>query len=227
MSKQSKDRSVRAFLARNGFYIAVVVCVLIAAVASYTAVTSILSNLRNENNIIQQPTDDTPVVVPPVEPPVVDNPPAEEPTNDNVDFVPVYAMPISGGRITHLFSGDELVKNITLNDWRTHNGIDIEIAEGTEVCAIYSGEVLRAGHDALLGYFVEQELDTGYVVIYANLSPTLNVKAGDRISQGDTLGLVGSSALLENGEKPHLHLEIKSGKNYIDPLSLLNDDDEA
>lgn len=228
MSKNGKRRSFRAFLTRNGFYIAVVVCVMIAAVASYTAVSSILGNLRNENNNEQnQPTK--PIVVPPVEPPVVEPPvvvPPSEPTGEDVDFVPVYAMPVSGGRITNPFSGEELVKNMTLNDWRTHNGVDIEVAEGTEVRAVYSGEVLRAGLDPLLGYYVEQELETGYTVIYANLKAALNVKAGDRISQGDLLGLVGTSSLLENGEKAHLHLEVKSGKTYIDPFSLLKVDDE-
>ena len=39
-------------------------------------------------------------------------------------------LPVSGAAITP-FSGDMLVKNETLGDWRTHNGIDISAATGT------------------------------------------------------------------------------------------------
>jgi murein DD-endopeptidase MepM/ murein hydrolase activator NlpD len=230
MNKHRKVRSLRAFLSKNGFYIALVACVIVAAVASYSAVTNIISNLKDENNLTQTPPSTSPNASE-VSDPKPDNPPPVEPDGKGQedaevsaadDFVPVYSLPVDSGTITHAFSGDELVKNETLNDWRTHNGVDIETAEGTPVKAIYSGEVLRAGYDPLLGYFVEQKLDTGYVVTYANLGEKLNVKAGDRISQNDVVGAVGSSSILENGEKPHLHIEVKSGNKYIDPLSLMD-----
>ncbi len=222
MNKHRKERSFRAFLSRNGFYIALVACVIVAAVASYSAVSSILSNLKDENTAIQDKTDPAPPVsVDPETPPTVEDEDPEKEANSDPGMIPVYVMPVEG-TVTNPFSGDELVKNQTLDDWRTHNGVDIEAAAGTEVKAIYSGEIVRAGVDPLLGNFVEQKLDTGYTVIYANLGPITGLKAGDRISQGDVIGTVGNSAIIENGEPPHLHFEVKSGDKYIDPMSLFH-----
>jgi len=216
------ERSVKAFLSRNGFYIALVACVLVAAIASYSAVTNILGNLRDTNDVVQQPSepiDDPEVSAQPDTPPVVDDNGSNTDASSDPGLVPLYTMPVVG-TVTNTFSGDELVKNKTMNDWRTHNGIDIECPEGTEVKAVYSGEILRAGVDPLLGNFVEQKLDTGYVVIYANLGPISGIKAGTRVSQGDVIGTVGNSSILENGEKPHLHIEVKSGDKYLDPLEI-------
>ncbi|NLC79278.1 MAG: M23 family metallopeptidase, partial [Ruminococcaceae bacterium] len=134
-------------------------------------------------------------------------------------LIPIYTMPVASGMPVKGFSGGELVKNETMNDWRTHDGIDIETTEGAEVYAVYSGEILRAGEDPLWGYVVELKVDTGYTAVYANLTSDIRVKAGDRVSQGDLLGFVGTTAILENAEPPHLHFEVKSGEKYIDPAS--------
>ena len=222
MNKHRKERSVRGFLTKNGFYIALVVCVIIAAVASFSAVTSILGNLRSENDTAQQqPPKTTPVETAPVDPPVIEDTTEDEEMSSD-PLVPVYTLPVEDGVVTNHFSDGELVKNETLDDWRTHNGIDIEAAEGAEIKAIYSGEVVHAGYNPLLGNIVELKLDTGYTVIYANLGSVDAVKSGDLISQNDIIGTLGNSAILENGQKPHLHLEIKNGDSYIDPLSLLD-----
>ena len=223
MNKHRKELSFRGFLSKNGFYIALVVCVIIAAVASYSAVTSILGNLRNENDTAQQPPIQVaPVETTPVNPPKIEDDEPEDQETSTDPLVPVYSLPLEDGVVTNHYSDGELAKNETLNDWRTHNGIDIEAAEGADVKAIYSGEVVRAGFDALLGNVVELKLDTGYTVICANLGSVADIKAGDRISQNDIIGTVGNSSILENGQKPHLHLEIKSGDRYIDPLTLLD-----
>ena len=49
-------------------------------------------------------------------------------------------LPVSGAAITP-FSGDMLVKNETLGDWRTHNGIDIRAEAGEAVRAASDGTV--------------------------------------------------------------------------------------
>ena len=43
------------------------------------------------------------------------------------------AAPSMPGRVLNAFSGDELVYNKTLGDWRTHNGVDYACTQGAAV----------------------------------------------------------------------------------------------
>ena len=43
------------------------------------------------------------------------------------------------GKVLAPYSGDELVYNATLGDWRTHNGVDAAAAAGDEVPAVKGG----------------------------------------------------------------------------------------
>ena len=234
MNKSNNRKgSAKVFFKKNGFYIAIIVCVMAAAAISLGAVGKIMDNLTTDipqgvsetdatgNEVEKKPEEDKPV--PPAE---EETPPAEElaesPAEETINaepLIPIYTMPVASGMPVKGFSGGELVKNETMNDWRTHDGIDIETTEGAEVYAVYSGEILRAGEDPLWGYVVELKVDTGYTAVYANLTSDIRVKAGDRVSQGDLLGFVGTTAILENAEPPHLHFEVKSGEKYIDPAS--------
>lgn len=225
--RRNKGNTLRAFLKKNGFYIAMVVLVAAGAVASYYAVMSLITipdaQTPPENTEVSQPVPDEPI------PDVPDPRPDPEPEAEEDDepasvvaqepLMPVHTRPVSGA-VQAAFSGDELVKSLTMNDWRTHNGVDYAADAGTPVTAIYSGEVTRSELDPMWGYVVEIALDSGYTARYANLENSAAVVAGQRVNQGDTVGTVGSTAMLENGELPHLHFEVRSGDKYIDPESL-------
>ena len=58
-------------------------------------------------------------------------PVAAQPTPQPSSFI----LPISG-EIFAPYSNGELVKNITLKEWRTHDGIDIKAAKGTGVKSV-------------------------------------------------------------------------------------------
>ncbi|MEG1650459.1 MAG: M23 family metallopeptidase [Oscillospiraceae bacterium] len=222
---RKKHFAFSGFVKKNGFYIAMVMFVAAGAIASYAAVMSIidLPAAPEEQAKLIQNEPQQPVVVAPVpepEPEPEKEPEAEETLVSVPEpLMPVYTRPLQG-EVTNAFSGSELVKSATMNDWRTHNGVDYSAAVGDKVTAIYSGEVTRAEKDALWGNIIELKLETGYHVLYANLAAFDTVKVGQRISQGDILGAVGSTALVESGELPHLHLEVKSGSKFVDPESL-------
>ena len=63
---------------------------------------------------------------------------------------PASTQPVSG-RVLNGYSGDELVYNKTLGDWRTHNGIDYAYAKDAAVQSPTAGTVVLAGSDGSWG----------------------------------------------------------------------------
>ena len=239
-NKNNSNNTFGKFIKKNGFYVALVICVMAAAAASLTAVGTILDNLvpEGDGGSVQhapnlqpddpeavQPSekveDEVPVEVPveqPVEEVPVEPAPADEPAANLEPLVPVYRRAVNG-QLSWAFSGDELVKSSTMNDWRTHNGADYLAEDGERVTAVFSGEVVRAGEDPLWGNVVEHKLDSGYTVVYAGLK-SITVRPGDRLSQGDEVGLAGNTSVLEAADPIHVHIEVRSGDRYLDPEEL-------
>ncbi len=108
------------------------------------------------------------------------------------------------------FSGNELVYNETLADWRTHNGVDYAAQPGEKVTPVCAGKVTAVTQDALWGGVVEITDADGAVWRYCGLTD-LQVKAGAEVTAGDALGTVGELPA-EAHVKPHIHLEcLKEG----------------
>lgn len=125
-----------------------------------------------------------------------------------------FILPLDGKIIT-AFSGDELVYNLTMGDWRTHNGIDIKATKDTAVKACCDGTVKKIYNDGMLGWVVEVE-SGDFTTRYCGLAEKVVVKEGSSVKQGDTLGRVGEIPL-ESATDSHLHLEIVKNGNYQNP----------
>ena len=162
----------------------------------------------------EEPEEETePVVMPEVTIPVDDTPVvAEEPH--------VVVLPIQGEVLT-AFSVDQLLYNETLDDWRTHDGVDIAAAEGDAVLAACAGTVSSITDDPLMGTTVVLEHDNGYQTTYANLQAKPNVEAGDPVSAGQIIGAVGTTAAAESGQ-PHLHFAVTKDGKAVDPNEYLS-----
>lgn len=113
------------------------------------------------------------------------------------------------------FSGNELVYNETLADWRTHNGADYAAAAGDEVTPVCAGKVTAATQDALWGGVVEITAQDGTVWRYCGLGEPA-VKTGDSVAVSDVLGTVGTIPAEAHGE-PHIHLECLREGQYQQP----------
>ena len=131
---------------------------------------------------------------------------------------PASTRPVSG-RILNAYSGDELVYNKTLGDWRTHNGIDYAAAKGEQVSAPAAGKVTLAGADGSWGPTVAIEDASGRLWRISGVAD-LKVKAGDTVTAGQALGTVGSVSC-ECAEDSHIHLEVKQGEKYLDPAKVM------
>ena len=127
-------------------------------------------------------------------------------------------LPVNG-TIFAAFSGDELVYNKTMDDWRTHNGIDIRANRDNAVKAATDGTVTAIYADGMLGNVIE--IDNGkYTVRYCGLGDNLLCKKGDVVKQGDSIGVVGEVPL-ESSEESHIHLEILKDGVWQNPENYL------
>lgn len=102
----------------------------------------------------------------------------------------------------------------------SHRGVDIEAPLGSAVHAIRSGRVIATGRHRGRGLYVELDHGRGLHSLYAHLH-TLDVKAGERVAQGQPIGTVGKTGnARHHAITPHLHLEVSRQGTLIDPASL-------
>ena len=125
------------------------------------------------------------------------------------------------GKVSQAFSGNTLVYNPTLGDWRTHSGVDIAASVGTNVLAISAGTVQGVYDDDLMGTCVVVDHGDGLTSTYCNLSAKPTVSEGDTVSTGAVLGVVGETAIAESSRPSHLHLEMAQDGKAVDPVSYL------
>lgn len=97
-----------------------------------------------------------------------------------------------------------------------HKGIDIKGKAGEEVRAANGGKVVLAEELFYGGNTVVVEHGLGVFTVYMHLS-RFNVKAGDMVSKGAAVGLVGSTG---RSSGPHLHFSLKVGERSANPLSI-------
>ena len=111
-------------------------------------------------------------------------------------------------------------ENPLLHKWEVHEGIDIAVAEGTEVLAVRSGIVTEVRNSATYGKLLKFQTEDGYEVMYAHLSAVL-VKKGDEIKQGQVVARSGNTGLSTG---PHLHYGIRKDGEILDPKVFLSGD---
>jgi murein DD-endopeptidase MepM/ murein hydrolase activator NlpD len=132
----------------------------------------------------------------------------------------VYTWPVKG-EILRDYSVETLSLDPTLGDWRTHGGLDIASASGTQVLAMRAGTVAEVFDDGLMGITVVIDHGDGMTSTYCNLADRPTVQAGDKVKTGTVIGAVGTSAIAESGVSDHLHLETWMGEERVDPRAYL------
>ncbi len=135
--------------------------------------------------------------------------------------VSVYFSYPLGNKITKEYSKGEIVKNKTTDDWRTHNGVDINGALGDQVNAICDGEVTEVRDDALWGTVVTIDHGNGITADYCGLEKNSTVQPGDMIKINQKIGVLGEIPL-ESADGVHLHLEIHRDGVTVAPADYLD-----
>lgn len=127
-----------------------------------------------------------------------------------------YIAPVDGG-VQRPYSVETLLYDATMQDWRTHAGVDYACAEGTAVVAAADGTVVSVANDALLGTTITLAHPDGMQTVYANLADVAYVLAGEDVEQGQIIGTVGKTALAESGEAAHLHFAMQCSGVTVNP----------
>ena len=100
-----------------------------------------------------------------------------------------------------------------------HNGIDLAASSYTPIVAAAAGTVTAAGWcDCGLGYYVTIDHGNGYSTTYGHMAEQPYVSVGQQVSQGETIGPVGSTGLSTG---PHVHFVVERNGVDIDPLGVL------
>lgn len=129
---------------------------------------------------------------------------------------PEFQIPVEG-KISKKFAQDNLVYSTTLDEWITHNGIDIE-AEKTEVVkAAEDGVIKSIKNDPRYGLTVVIEHANGFTSVYSNLLTAEFIEEGENIKKGQSIATVGNTAIFEIADESHLHFEILKDNKYVDP----------
>ena len=121
------------------------------------------------------------------------------------------------GEIVREFAQDNLVYSETLEEWVTHNGIDIKADKTTVVKAAEAGVVKSIKNDPRYGLTIVIEHDDVYQTVYSNLLTSEFVVEGETVEKGQSIGTVGNSAVFEIADEPHLHFEILKDSIAVDP----------
>ena len=130
-----------AALSDRGFYTILTVCGLIIAASAWVlwmhAGSSAETAVPETGAPVITPAEDVPDLT------VQDVPvTAEEPAPVVTVSAPVYTRPTAGAVLTP-FSGDMLLFQPTLGDWRVHSGTDFACEAGENVLALTDGTVLK------------------------------------------------------------------------------------
>lgn len=101
---------------------------------------------------------------------------------------------------------------------KAHLGVDFAAPTGTPVRSVSDARVSFAGVQNGYGNVVFLEHSNNKTTVYAHLS-RINVRQGQRIEQGQNIGLVGATGWATG---PHLHFEFRVNGAHQDPLTIAN-----
>ncbi|MBR5409805.1 MAG: M23 family metallopeptidase [Clostridia bacterium] len=249
MLNDENKRSIKKMLRGRALYVALSACVMAAAVIALRAAGSkTLKNLASEvttresvthlritsdqteaPSVPETPVSEAPTAASGREPatravfenlsptvPATAEPASDEPT----EAVSIrFQLPL-GVEIGKDYSMGVPVFSETMNDWRTHNGVDFTGSAGDAVQTIAPGTVASVVKDPLWGNVVTVDHGGGVISTLSGLADAGLVSAGSYVSAGDVIGTVGEIPV-ERGDGAHIHLEIRVNGALRDPLEVM------
>lgn len=229
--KFSKQSKFQKFISSKGFYIALALCLIGSGISAWISVDRTINGLQqigtsSISSAASSTSSESSAPVEDVNEQAIDVPISSIATSSEIEAQQtanqdqLFIMPVSGD-VINPFSNNELVKSKTLNDWRTHDGIDIACESGTQVKAACAGTVTKIYDDAMWGKCIEIEHQNKIKTYYYSLSDSVSVTVGQKVETGTVIGTVSDSASAEVLDAMHLHFGVKKDGVWVDPLSIV------
>lgn len=148
--------------------------------------------------------------------------PADQPASETASALPEPAPMPSATKIVWTGKWPWPARGDVIRAFKVdgNDGIDIAMAQGTDIKTVEKGIVIYAG-DGLttFGNSVLVRHDGGLVTVYAHLSE-MKKKRGDKVRRGDVLGKSGKTG---TAPSPQLHFEIRKDAKAVDPAAYLGE----
>ena len=122
-------------------------------------------------------------------------------------------LPIKKDQIIKISSGFGLRVHPINKMKKMHNGVDFIAKEGTAILATADGTVTTSNFSNGYGNHIIIKHDDSYETQYAHMS-SLNVKEGDHVKAGQTIGVIGNSG---QSLAIHLHYEVIKDGVHVNP----------
>ena len=229
--ENGRSKRTDKFFAGKGFYIVLALCIAVIGISAVSIALNSDGGKAPELDpglSLSNPTEQ------PATPPVI-TPTPEVKTNieqdkdavvstwksdDTYEQPAAWVWPVRG-EIERKYAVETLAYDVTMKDWRTHDGIDVLADKGTVVRAASDGTVESITQDDLYGTTVTIDHGNGLKSTYSNLADKPTIKQGDTVSSGDVIGSVGATALCEVGQGSHVHIAMSKDGNSVDPTEYL------
>ena len=200
--------------AGKGYYIALVLCAVAIGISGYLYYhNTTAGSLGTPDATVDVLNPNSTLGTNPSTP----NPSGSVPSSTAPQKKPLKTGKPVSGEVVMDYAMDCLCYNPTTRDWRTHNGMDFGGEAGTAVCAAAEGTVYTIYTDDTMGTTVVIRHQDGYVTTYASLREDVTVAVGDEVTLGQTIGYVGSTALLETALGDHVHFAVSCNGSPVDP----------
>ena len=210
----------------KGYYIALVLCAAAIGIAGYVYQNNQKKveqvSLIEQETVEMQARETVPAAA--TEPATTGTPreTAPETTAPRAKQEPLKTgLPVRG-ETAAVYSMDALRYNETTRDWRVHNGVDYGAEAGAPVLAAAEGTVTEVKEDDLLGVTVVLRHAGGYETTYAGHAQMPELAVGQKVTLGQKIGEVGTTALAETALGPHIHFSVTYQDMPMDPEDFLS-----
>lgn len=117
-----------------------------------------------------------------------------------------FSSPVEGGSLIREYTTDTIYSK-TLNTWRTREGVDVKVENGTPVVSILDGVVEKIDNDLTeKGQYIVIKHDNGFKSVYTNLDEEVKVVNGQKVRKGEIIASVGNSSGNYSNEDYGSHL---------------------
>lgn len=215
-------------LEKDGFYLALFVCVCLVAIGGIWFTKNSVDELASKNgfledgkevskgneedeiHLIEKEDDSVPTSTQSKENLEMAK---EKESNNKLEYL--------GEKVIRDYSETEPSYSNTLDVWEIHKGLDISAKKGSKIKTIIDGKVTDIYKDDNHGVSVKVEGKDKLIVIYSNLEEKVSVKKGQEVKEGDIIGKVGNSTTVESLDGPHVHLTATKNGKAINPMTLI------